>query len=746
MAKFAQNQSPTLLSAAMIASFGNKARTSLGAKVGNDSIVGSMENLSPEALSSLSAAETEFNNGINSIIQEMVASAENFSPEDRNLLDSFVSATDGGAVASMEAASIAAMGLYSSKSASFARSLHSSVEDSDAFTYMPTHGKFGHLTITNIPAVESFDEQELVDTRDESIMYNLLASRQDAFSEMLFRTVTLTADQAGFSITIDNPLIGDVPSRKGSGASNPWDRHTLVEAFTNAEVLRTNITQMVPWVRDDNKDIFVDAADVATSDLDIAGRTVPTAPLKIGKKLNLVEACADPAILNSQTYDHTDAIDESVELKNVYVKVSKDGATSEVYRFKVTGRPGSKFQAVREGKQRKIQLNFDNSSIGMTGETTTIAGAASTILANLATGGMKMHLEIQVNGILDTEESEVKLSAGDIDVAALYNDEGQKLAKTDSDYTGLLNGVSFEVIGYDLDAVRTNSSLRARGKVLTVNKYTERYPVRLHAPIHWNSPITAETRPDAVNTLITATRVAVSNDAVTTLLNHAEALQAIVEENDNLYIGMEDISLGIGRYRVKPFFTHFEVDVEAEVNSISSAQKYADVQGLLTSVVREVCARMARDTGYYAALKADKQSEPQLLYLIGTDTYLPQFLQLTGDTRLTGPNSDHVMESTTDTRMSNKIVITFGRPGQGIDPMHYGTHAWMPEVVYNTQVARGETNVKELGAQRRNLHVPHLPIMVMITVKGLDQVFSKRTEVKLAPVEVASLPETQPAP
>src|SRR5690606_37766005 len=116
------------------------------------------------------------------------------------------------------------------------------------------------------------------------------------------------------------------------------------------------------------------------------------------------------------------------------------------------------------------------------------------------------------------------------------------------------------MVGYTLNATRSNQNLRTRGLVLNINKHVERYTICMGSPISVPAPISGDRSASDLTSLINATRIYTSNNAVTSVLNYAETLKEYV--NNLPVYGEDGLAIeGIGRFLVKPFFEELDLDL-----------------------------------------------------------------------------------------------------------------------------------------------------------------------------------------
>jgi hypothetical protein len=365
-----------------------------------------------------------------------------------------------------------------------------------------------------------------------------------------------------------------------------------------------------------------------------------------------------------------------------------------------------------------------------------VTGADSVILAAVASGSYTVRLGVTVTGSVNMQTADTELLASSVSVVSVTGQDGTKYAPTDSAVSAIVAlFASAELLGYDLDARRTNSKRRQRGQLLDVTVYNQTYAVPLLAPITVPRPLGQGDNTDASDlaALITATRIRTSNAAVTELLRARDLLQAYVNNNDA--VGDSPEILGVARFMVDPFFEAISVDIADITNSVKSAEKDADIQGALVSLIRSLVYRMYRDSGYKAAADALNGGVAQTpTVIIGTDPVLARYLSITGDPRLMGGDAFNVkIVSTLDVRMIGKIFVTFGAPDgatSGVpNPLQFGNMAWKPELTMVLPLHRNGANSKELTVQPSFLHITNLPVLGVVEVTGLAELASAKTSI-----------------
>ena len=587
------------------------------------------------------------------------------------------------------------------------------------------------------PALEAYDEKENRNAVVYSVAYNMQAARQDEFGEAFFPTVVVTPDQVGFAVNIQLVEVYNEVRRNISGELNNFGRRNIIQAVIDPTILRNDQTKIVPVYRDESKDRFVPSSLVTPYDVDLDGQPVTTAPLAMGKSLSLLGISQTDALLETGILDSTDAIDSSVVLNAMYLRVP--GATpddDEVFKFGVSRLPYSVFNYAPQGNYRAMQLNFDSKMLLIDKATPTVDGSASVLLKTaISDKKLAVRLGVKVSGSVNLELGDTNLFASEVVVVRVTTEDGVQLASTDPLFAAVVDVLKgATMIGYDLDAQRTNSNRRQRGQLLNTNMYTQLYSVPLRSPISIPRPLTAGDQTDASDlaALITTTHIRASNEAVGELIRVAGVLRDFVKNND--IVGDDPEILGVARRLLKPIYEYKDLDVASIIDSRTSHERAEDTQAVLVNVLRDMAYRMYRDSGYKAAadaLAGGVAVTPTVI--IGTDPVIARYLTITGDLRTLGNGFNVKLVTTLDKRMAGKIYMTFGVFGEGtegvVHPLHFGNMAWKPELTLVLPLHRNGQTSKELTVQPSFTHITNLPILAELDISGIPDVVAAKVSV-----------------
>lgn len=597
-------------------------------------------------------------------------------------------------------------------------------------------GNAGALNYSS--GLEAFDTQGLTKHTVQSITYTIDAVRQDALGELFFPTIVATPDQAFYKASVIRPTIFRGITHTRDGNPVKFEKFNLLDAYRDSTLLKNDSTRLIPYASTEAADNLAPVSDVATVEVKVGDWTVPTRPLKMGKKINLIGISMHPDLVANGVCDQTDHIDRAARVEAIYVKVSKtgDAAAPEIIKFNVLGMPTSNFYKTQEGQGYDAMLKMTLRSLRLDKNTKNIAGAVPAVLTDFVAANLAVDMETVVDGELNFEQGHANVRGSNLTPRAIWDVSTEKATELSTHAS--LEDLVFEPVYWDIDGRLTNANRRTRGTMLDNDVFEEIYTIGLLAPISVQKPIHV-TDPTTVteietDTLVKATHVIISNSAVTTLLNYCEHLKSFYHKNINhlraASIAGEGIE-GIGRLLVTPFYAEAEIDLVEVINTLTSTDKMSDLRGYFTGFITELGYRMAQRSGYLPVLR-QYTNNPEALptLLIGTDQVLPQFMMINGDPRAVGPTLKHEIASSPDDRMVGEIIMSFGKvDDKNFCPLNSGNMIWIPEWISTIPVNRGGATINETCVQPRFRHVINLPIFARIKVTNLDKYLGSKMNI-----------------
>lgn len=603
-------------------------------------------------------------------------------------------------------------------------------------SFRPVSIRHGDTNEKRAVAFEAYDEKDNRNVVAYSFSYNLQAARQNEFGEALFPTITVSPDQLGLQVQIRLFQVMEDKKRDISGSITQFNKRNLIRAQIEPDLLKIDSTKMIPVVRPQSLADFVAATDIAPAPALLDGESIMTAPLKMGRKFDLLGLSQTDTLLEAGIMDSSDAIDPSVTLSAIYMKVGDDKI-----RFSTENLPTSVFAPAAQGLHRLMNLNFTTSSLLINASTKNAAGAALVTLAPIVDGEYIVRLECTVNGSINLELGDTLVTQGLIQVGQVQDSTTGNLLPLDAgvgkDIADLFANAT--VFGYDLRAYRTNSNRRQRGTLLDISSYTQLYSVFLRGPISVLHPVTQDTSSEATDLdgLVTATHVATSNAAVDALLSADQTLSEFVDSRDTAGVGPD--TMGIGRFLVRPAYSTDSLDVATDIDSLTAADRINDLTALLTNKIRDMVYKLWIQSGYGPASEAyygPGSKTPTVI--IATDPYISRYLTITGDIRLSGHEFEVKVVSSFNQKMTGKLFVAFGQFDADTNnkpcPLHLGNMAWKPELTVVLPITRNGQISKELTVQPSFLHFVNCPILGSITVTNIDAVVANKVAINNHPV------------
>ena len=599
------------------------------------------------------------------------------------------------------------------------------------------------------PALESYDEKENKAAAVYTVAYNLQAARQDAFGEAFYPTCVVAPDQQGYVIQINLVNLINGVRRKVTGELDNWNRHNIVHVIRNPGLINSNSTKIVPVFRDGNKANMVAESVMAPTTTEVNGESVETSMLAINKVFDLIGISQTDLQLDQGHMDETDSIDTDILLKAVAIKIGDD-----VIKFPTTHLPGSQFHYPVQGDQQRMDVRMETDALAINVKTKQADGSDLDTLGPIVTQNLVVYLKTTINGSVVRDKGDTEVTATPVRVVKIVDSLNEVHLPSSPSFAAVVAlFANAQVIGYDLDARRTNLNRRSIGQMLETRQDQQSYAVPLLSPFTVKRPMGLNDSTDSSDlaSLVTLTRAMASGMAVEELFKAADTLRALVSEGrrplgDNLMV------LGIARHLITAHYEFKEIKIESTIQTRNSAELAANIQATIINVIRDMVYRAYQDSGYKAAadmLAGGDSAKP--VVIIGADQTLVRWLNVTGDLRTLGGGFDDILiVDTLNEKMLGKIFITFGvkSAADGVPhPLHFGNMAWKPEVTVVLPIHRNGANSKELTVQPSFRHVTNLPILLELNVTGIPKTVETRVPVLVnGAVDFTDVTPVAPAP
>ena len=619
------------------------------------------------------------------------------------------------------------------------------VSDGDLFRMAPD-GQFTRAKMAARGPKEFVTAHEAYDSRDNktslmnTIEYNLNASYQNEFSEVLFPTIVCSNDVAGITCTVRLLMVYDAITRNISGAVTNYNKKNVLRAYADYTILQNDVTRLIPVVRAQNAANFVNPNRFGSFEVKGAnGQMVTTAPLLVGAEFDLMGMCTPTYMVNAgQVYDMTDSIAPAIKLEYLFVSVTGPTQVNGAYpfdalQFDTANLPYSEFTYPTQDNYQQMVLNFNTTSIVLTPQSVQSNGTALSVLAPMVSGGYSVRLQASASATVNTERGDTRMMSAMISVAQVFDSNGNALDITTGNGLTIANlFANTKVEGFWLDTYLTNSNRRERGQLIDTTWQTQIWNIPLRSPITSISPVSSDGTEDSqhLKALVDITNIRSDNQAMTSLIDGYHALKSYKSLLDPSDEGPD--VLGIGRYLIRPTLIEDTIDMLTIVDSLKSQERACDINAALINKLRQYWYQAYQDSEYKPA--ADNYlgaNSPLPTAILATDLIISQWLKIEGDNQALGNNFATKVITTVDKRMHGYIYMVAGNfagdLNSGPNPLHYGSRGWKAEVVSTLPISRNNTINKEITVQPSWLHFMNCPLMVRIQVINLDKVQNKMT-------------------
>ena len=592
-------------------------------------------------------------------------------------------------------------------------------------------GEFVDDVVDNMQlAREAFDGMQTHNALYFSVAYNLLAARQDEFGEAFFPTIVIDPTQSGIVVENTFAALTDMINRTSRNDKSKYNKIPLIKVMYDSSVLSINKNKCIP-VYDAGRgedDLFLKEFKYINKE---TGSDITTAPLAVGKTISILGISQTDEMLAKGQMDNTDALDRSINLRKVYFEMKTEQDT-EVFSFDAGAFAYNNFAAAPQGEIKDMLLNFNTTGLELHLDSITQAnGTASEIFTKLNKPGLILKLSVNVTGNANIEYSDIVVYGNKIEINEIRTTAGEVLAADNADYLAVMDAIkSIKIIGYTLDAYRTNTNLRTMGQLLTIERKKQEYQINLRSGMRMLAPIVNDTGRendvDYLNTQIQATQLRTSSDAVLTLKRYAELLQATVKNG----VAKDLPTTGVGRWSVHPYYKNVSFDVSKFVDSIKSVDRLDDIRAALLNKINDEVIQCDIISNYGAAHRVANNNIPTMkTVIIGTDYRIAAYLGGKENKIKLNNDVEAIIVATYNQEMAGKIFITYGVFGDDrntvVNPLNFGNMIWAPTIATDLVRTVGNSTRRELMTMPRYLHIVNLPILIQIDVSDIEATLKK---------------------
>lgn len=588
---------------------------------------------------------------------------------------------------------------------------------------------------------ESFEVHGMMNTLSMTVSYNVRADKQSKAAELFFPTINLDFNSNNYTIDTQLSTVFTEKEYEVTGKRDAYrNQKHIIKALRNSTILKSNFTDIIPVYRQgQNDDSFVDVSVLPVrSVVNDQGEKFQTSLLRLGEEIKLLDISQTNRMIALGMQDSTDQIAGNPRLKTIGLKVGNDTVLFENLQY----HQASQFTYSPKGDREDILLTYDVNTHLLDEHTKGVkSGALPTELQALKDKGLEVLVRLTLTGRGNTDTSAFEINSGSVKVTAVRDAKTKEVKDLeDAALKPLLDAVkATEVVGWEIDATRTNSNIREHGMILDSRVQRIIYGVRLHSPIAVRRPFdekTDVTDAQRIDTLIQTNYIRRTNAAITALYDILGMLKAAPEKVDMTEPFAHSI-VGIGQYFSKNYVRDVALDVYKTTQSMQTTDVRANASAVITNFVLAEMTQAYTSSELAAAyeiISGGANFRPHVIAI--ADVFTSKFIFREGDARTLGDGFDFTIEECSDDRLVDKdkdgevgtIFLSFGVPRNGSlsIPLWFGNCLSKREIPRIVNRARGSKYQHEVMVQPWFSHICHLPILVRIRVVGLKKAVQER--------------------
>lgn len=573
-----------------------------------------------------------------------------------------------------------------------------------------------------------------------SIVYNFIAAKQEELVEMFYPTVVIDPTLASITVELKFASVMDEVIRPADGTLNKplFNKKSMAKSIYDESTFGTDRNRLLPIYHEEKEEIYLKEAKTTTKVL--GNEIVDIAPIKFGLQWNIMGIGQTPTQLSKGLADHTESLDRAINLQNIYVSLTNEESQKEYFKFDISKLSTNNFTYNPQGHNKDLILNCINQVISFdTRNTKQIHGQESQILAALPEGFI-IDIMFDLNGYGNTQHGDIFVGTGIIKLVQVRNKSGDIIAKSHASYSAIekaFESIKFEA--YELFAHTTNSNLRKRAQLVTCDSYKEQYviPVRsgLMTMVPVNNTLGSDNDIDSIVAPAQYLGAKMSMYGINTLFGMVDFLNEMTSGGAKRVLGPSDDYgfQSVARHVLYPAFVHSSINLTTLVSSIESKNRDEDIRAAILQEIVNNAMNLYLDSNYIVAfqnvLGGNTGIKPQLL--VGVDPNIERLIVVDGKSEFDVGNSFTIkIKSTPNPKFKGKIVFSFGvkdvQKESVVNPLHFGFTGLAPNIVYElTKDSTNNTTSMERHYQPRFLHVTNLPIIGVIDVSGIDEVFKQ---------------------
>lgn len=562
-----------------------------------------------------------------------------------------------------------------------------------------------------------------------STAYNIAASKQSAFSELFYKSIMLDPTIASFDLEIK--VIQTYTNNKAELGANPYEKglRSLIKQISDGTSLVKEETKLYPINRAENESKIL--KDLAWDQI-VAGATESVAPLKSGEKIGLLSACVSTALAASGTQDGSDTLTTENRITDLFFSVTGDvsgESKTDWLQLPIKVNSLNKFVRKVNGKATEMALGETFSLVFPVKELKAfVLGTGNGVLDELS-DTLALKLEITLYGSLDIDTGNVVVDPKVKLVDILDADGNVVTASIDADVVAIKDifGLAAKTAeGYSIECYRLNDNLRQKGQRITQNSYYCSFPLSYHAPRHVDTPainFAGDQGDGNLETAVNYTGFEMDQVAIQNLLEYTDIVRQVAKAeytDDELYK-----IIGPAAYFVSPAEDRRNIDVSKILSTTSSSTFMKDLRAVISYQVREMVIKLAKDSVIRDALRVIA-GDDTIFVAVGVDESYASFVDAES---IDLPNNFKVVvEATSNTQMSNKVVVTLSKESSSADKANIldrGWMVWYPDVAAKLQITEDGATKNTFVYIPGYTHINNMPVCGVIDISGMEVAVAK---------------------
>lgn len=593
-------------------------------------------------------------------------------------------------------------------------------------------------------SAEAFDGAKNENSVYFSMIINMGIAKQSQFVEAWMPNVMIKPFETGIKIVVKlTSFINDYVRDRSVDklGSELLGRKSIIKNLFNKDIMTQDRTKVIPVFHNDTKKYLMEEKySYLTTE---TGEAIKTAPYKFGERFDILRLCQTDRSLARGQHDNTDQLLPHVRVMEVYYAVKTQNKTN-VFKADVSRLAGSTFGFIGQGEFKDLNMQMDNQVVsikfGVTEQAEGIAQDFGTDITAATVKDYVVQFSFSINGKTNMQKGDTALFGNSIAIKGIYNPQGQAIDLTSGVGKTIADAIKgLELLGYTLEAYRSNTNIRTMGQAIQFDEITRSYTCPFRSPVSVEGPISNYTGEkcdfDEIQNLITLINAASDYNGVQELVNFAKDLEVRsinpVDDDD-----ADFANSSINKHLVNFYFHKETIDLSTAVDSIESHDRMKDIQSTLLNNITQKALEMYIKSNYKVAFEAMYgQSGKKATVLIGTDPVLKHYLCYGKESHVFPLNDelDIMVVSTVNPLVEGQMFMSFSVGStigeiDSVTPLHPGWRQFSPSITLTIDAMpmNGRISKRAMVIPRYKHHMA-LEVMTKFDVTNIPDVLKKVT-------------------